>query len=83
MEMKQLLKNFAFNGKVEWLSYRPGPTSRGTIKIVEAIEVTEQKESGSRGGRSSGGRGRSSGRSSGGGGGRSRSSDQKRNNKWR
>ncbi len=47
------------------------------------VEVTEQKESGSRGGRSSGGRGRSSGRSSGGGGGRSRSSDQKRNNKWR
>ena len=47
------------------------------------VEMTEQKESGSRGGRSSGSRGRSSGRSSGGGGGRSRSSDQKRNNKWR
>ena len=43
MEMKQMLKNFAFNGKVEWLSYRPGPTSRGALKIVDAIEVTEQK----------------------------------------
>lgn len=43
MEIKQLMKNFAFNGKVEWLSYRPGPTSRGSIEIVDAIEVTEKK----------------------------------------
>ena len=43
MDIKQLMKNFAFNGKVEWLSFRPGPTSRGSIKIVDAIEVTEQK----------------------------------------
>lgn len=43
MEIKQLMKNFAFNGKVEWLSYRPGPTSRGILKVVDKIEVTEQK----------------------------------------
>lgn len=43
MEIKQLMKNFAFNGKVEWLSYRPGPTSRGSIKIVDTIEITENK----------------------------------------
>lgn len=42
MEIKQLMKNFAFNGKVDWLSYRPGPTSRGSIKIVDSVEVTEK-----------------------------------------
>ncbi|HEY1055779.1 MOSC domain-containing protein [Emticicia fontis] len=43
MEIKKLMKNFAFNGKVEWLSLRPGPTSRGMLKVVDEIEVTEQK----------------------------------------
>ncbi|RFS18221.1 MOSC domain-containing protein [Emticicia sp. C21] len=43
MEIKQLMKNFAYNGKVEWLSYRPGSTSRGSIHIVDTIEITEKK----------------------------------------
>lgn len=43
MEIKQLMKTFAFDGKVEWLSYRPGPTSRGEIRITDTIEVTEKK----------------------------------------
>lgn len=43
MEIKQLMKTFAFDGKVEWLSYRPGPTSRGDIRVTNTVEVTEKK----------------------------------------
>ncbi|WP_337042364.1 MOSC domain-containing protein [Emticicia sp. 17c] len=43
MEIKQLMKNFAHRGKVEWLSYRPGPTSRGPLLVADMLEVTEKK----------------------------------------
>lgn len=43
MEIKQLMKNFAHRGKVEWLSYRPGPTSRGPLLVADTLEVTEKK----------------------------------------
>lgn len=43
MEIKQLMKTFAFDGKVEWLSYRPGPTSRKELVATDSIEVTEKK----------------------------------------
>ena len=43
MEIKQLMQTFAHAGKVEWISYRPGPTSRGEIKVVEEITVSEKK----------------------------------------
>lgn len=42
MEIKELMQTFAYAGKVEWLSFRPGPTSRGDIKIVEKILVSEK-----------------------------------------
>jgi MOSC domain-containing protein YiiM len=42
MEIKELMQTFAHAGKVEWLSYRPGPTSRGDIKVVEEILVSEK-----------------------------------------
>ncbi len=43
MSIKELMKTFAHNGRVEWLSYRPGPTSRGPLLVTDTIEVTEQK----------------------------------------
>lgn len=43
MEIKELMQTFAHAGKVEWISYRPGPTSRGEIKIVDEIIVSEKK----------------------------------------
>jgi len=43
MEIKQLMKTFAHPGKVDWISYRPGPTSRGKLVTTDAIELTEQK----------------------------------------
>ncbi|WP_435354499.1 MOSC domain-containing protein [Emticicia sp. SJ17W-69] len=43
MEIKELMQTFAHTGKVEWMSYRPGPTSRGEIKVVEEIVVSEKK----------------------------------------
>jgi MOSC domain-containing protein YiiM len=43
MELKELMQTFAHEGKVEWLSYRPGPTSRGDILVVDKIEVSEKK----------------------------------------
>ncbi len=42
MEIKELMQTFAHAGKVEWLSYRPGPTSRGEILVVDEIEVSEK-----------------------------------------
>jgi MOSC domain-containing protein YiiM len=43
MSIKELMKSFASNGRVEWLSYRPGPTSRGPLVVTDAIEVDEKK----------------------------------------
>ena len=43
MEIKELMQTFAHAGKVEWISYRPGPTSRGEIKVVDEINVSEKK----------------------------------------
>lgn len=43
MIIKELMKTFAHNGRVEWISYRPGPTSRGPLLVTDTIEVTEQK----------------------------------------
>ncbi|WP_394995769.1 MOSC domain-containing protein [Emticicia sp.] len=43
MEIKELMQTFAHVGKVEWISYRPGPTSRGEIKVVDEINVSEKK----------------------------------------
>ena len=43
MEIKELMQTFAHAGKVEWLSYRPGPTSRGELKVVKEITVSEKK----------------------------------------
>lgn len=43
MEIKELMQTFAHAGRVEWLSFRPGPTSRGEIVSVDEIEVTEKK----------------------------------------
>jgi MOSC domain-containing protein YiiM len=43
MEIKELMQTFAHLGKVEWLSYRPGPTSRGEILVADEIEVSEKK----------------------------------------
>lgn len=43
MEIKELMQTFAHAGKVEWISYRPGPTSRGEIKVVNEIIVSEKK----------------------------------------
>ena len=43
MELKELMQTFAHEGKVEWLSYRPGPTPRGEILVVDEIEVSEKK----------------------------------------
>ena len=43
MEIKELMQTFARAGKVEWISYRPGPTSRREIKVVDEINVSEKK----------------------------------------
>ncbi len=43
MEIKELMQTFAHAGKVEWISYRPGPTSHGEIKVVDEITVSEKK----------------------------------------
>jgi MOSC domain-containing protein YiiM len=43
MELNELMQTFAHSGKVEWLSYRPGPTSRGEVLVVDEIEVSEKK----------------------------------------
>lgn len=43
MEIKELMQTFVHEGKIEWLSYRPGPTSRGEILVVDEIEVSERK----------------------------------------
>lgn len=42
MEIKELMQTFAHEGKVEWLSYRPGPTSRGEILVVDEITISEK-----------------------------------------
>jgi len=36
------MQTFAHNGKVEWISYRPGPTSRKPLIVADSIEVTEK-----------------------------------------
>ncbi|UTA67164.1 MOSC domain-containing protein [Emticicia sp. 21SJ11W-3] len=43
MEIKKLMQTFAHHGKVEWISYRPGPTSRKPLVVADSIEVTEKQ----------------------------------------
>lgn len=43
MEIKKLMQTFVRNGKVEWISYRPGPTSRKALVVADSIEVTEKQ----------------------------------------
>ena len=42
MEITELMQTFAHEGKVEWLSYRPGPTSRGKILVVNELYVSDK-----------------------------------------
>ncbi|CAH0994731.1 hypothetical protein EMA8858_00843 [Emticicia aquatica] len=42
MELKELMQTFAHQGKVEWISYRPGPSSRGKINVTDEITLTEE-----------------------------------------
>ncbi|AFK04362.1 MOSC domain containing protein [Emticicia oligotrophica DSM 17448] len=43
MEINELMQTFPHDGKVEWLSFRPGPTSRGEIVVVDEISVSEKQ----------------------------------------